>query len=88
MYDCLTTEKNIQWDIQGVNIGGLFVLEPWITPSLFYQFLNNNDQKVIGMDTYTFCQSLGPIEGRRQLNEHFKYWFNETDIKNIVNKIQ
>lgn len=86
MYDCLTTEKNIQWDIRGVNIGGLFVLEPWITPSLFYQFLNNNDQKIIGMDTYTFCQSLGPIEGRRQLNEHFKYWFNETDIKNIVNK--
>ena len=25
--------------IRGVNLGGWMVLEPWITPSLFYQFL-------------------------------------------------
>ena len=25
--------------IIGVNLGGWMVLEPWITPSLFYQFL-------------------------------------------------
>jgi glucan 1,3-beta-glucosidase len=25
--------------ITGVNLGGWMVLEPWITPSLFYRFL-------------------------------------------------
>jgi hypothetical protein len=28
--------------IRGVNLGGWMVLEPWITPSLFYQFLGGN----------------------------------------------
>jgi glucan 1,3-beta-glucosidase len=28
--------------IVGVNLGGWMVLEPWITPSLFYQFLGKN----------------------------------------------
>ena len=28
--------------IVGTNIGGWMVLEPWISPSLFYQFLNNH----------------------------------------------
>jgi len=26
----------------GVNLGGWMVLEPWIAPSLFYQFLDKN----------------------------------------------
>ena len=31
----------------GVNLGGWLVLEPWITPSLFYQFLGQkNSSKV------------------------------------------
>ena len=42
-YNCLTKEQNEHWNIKGVNLGGLFVLEPWITPSLFYQFLNVRD---------------------------------------------
>ena len=70
-YKCLSNKKSTNWDIKGVSLGGLFVLEPWITPSLFYQFLNKKNPKNIGMDTYTFCQVLGPKEGRRQLNEHF-----------------
>lgn len=82
-YKCLSNKKSTNWDIKGVSLGGLFVLEPWITPSLFYQFLNKKNPKNIGMDTYTFCQVLGPKEGRRQLNEHFYNWVNETDIKQI-----
>ena len=29
--------------IRGVNLGGWMVLEPWITPSIFYQFLGGNE---------------------------------------------
>ena len=52
--------------IVGVNLGGWMVLEPWMTPSLFYQFLGkkyNQSAPNIGMDSWTFCESLGPIEG-------------------------
>jgi glucan 1,3-beta-glucosidase len=84
MYECLTDFRETYWNIKGVNIGGLFVLEPWITPSLFYQFLNVNNKQIIGMDTYTFCEALGPLEGKRQLHQHYEMWFNETDIKKIV----
>ena len=27
------------WKVQGTSLGGWLVLEPWLTPSLFYQFL-------------------------------------------------
>lgn len=46
--------------INGVNIGGWLVLEPWITPSLFNQFLGTSNK--IGMDMYSFCDVLGPKE--------------------------
>lgn len=48
--------------MRGANLGGWLVLEPWITPSLFYQFLNKEkaaDHNNIGMDSYTFCEALG-----------------------------
>ena len=32
--------------IKGTNLGSLFVLEPYINPSLFYQFLGINDRVV------------------------------------------
>ena len=45
--------------IRGVNLGGWMVLEPWITPSLFYQFLGG-DETDTAMDHYSFCEKLGP----------------------------
>ena len=46
----------------GTNIGGWQVLEPWITPSLFYKFLGKSadpDTGVgIGMDSWSFCESF------------------------------
>ena len=40
--------------IRGVNLGGLFMLEPWITPILFEEVnLSYNDQVV---DEYTYAQ--------------------------------
>ena len=34
----------------GTNIGGWQVLEPWITPSLFYRFLGKTHSEGVGMD--------------------------------------
>lgn len=53
--------------IRGTSLGSLFVLEPFITPSLFYLFLGNFD-KVIS-DTYSFCDYLGPIEANKRLKK-------------------
>lgn len=49
--------------ITGTNIGGWMVLEPWITPSLFYRFLGKTRSDGIGVDSYTFCEALGPEKG-------------------------
>jgi glucan 1,3-beta-glucosidase len=85
-YSCLTSNPNEPWTIRGVNLGGLFVLEPWITPSMFYQFLNVQDHNKIAMDMYSFCSALGPKEGRKQLNAHLKKWVNETHLIDLVKK--
>ena len=70
--------------IRGVNLGGWMVLEPWITPSLFYQFLGKEKQTT-AMDTYTFCQVLGPEEGNRQLRIHWDTWITEEYISRLAN---
>ena len=64
--------------IRGVNIGGWLVLEPWITPSLFYPFLGTVNK--IGMDMYTFCDILGPKEANRKLKKHWSTWIDESHI--------
>lgn len=65
--------------VRGVNLGGWMVLEPWITPSLFYQFLGQPEGKV-GMDSYTFCEVLGGKEANRQLKAHWETWVTEEII--------
>jgi hypothetical protein len=55
--------------VRGVNLGGWMVLEPWITPSLFYQFLGKGEGE-IAMDSYTFCEVLGAKEANQQLRRH------------------
>eukprot|EP00540_Astrosyne_radiata_P010005 CAMPEP_0116830220 /NCGR_PEP_ID=MMETSP0418-20121206/4645_1 /TAXON_ID=1158023 /ORGANISM="Astrosyne radiata, Strain 13vi08-1A" /LENGTH=737 /DNA_ID=CAMNT_0004459305 /DNA_START=108 /DNA_END=2321 /DNA_ORIENTATION=- len=59
--------------LRGVNMGGWMELEPWITPSLFYQFLGNNENNT-AMDIFTFCTVLGPEEGNIQLHRHWSKW--------------
>lgn len=46
----------------GTNIGGWQVLEPWITPSLFYRFLGKTKSEGVGIDSWTLCEALGPVE--------------------------
>lgn len=59
------------------------VLEPWITPSLFYQFLGK-DETSTGLDMHSFCQVLGPEEGNRQLQRHWKTWVTEDIIQKLA----
>jgi glucan 1,3-beta-glucosidase len=71
--------------IVGTNIGGWMVLEPWITPSLFYRFLGKSRSDV-GMDSYTVCEALGPEEGNKLMRAHWETWFTEKDVKNLADR--
>uniref|UniRef100_H3G4Z0 X8 domain-containing protein n=2 Tax=Phytophthora ramorum TaxID=164328 RepID=H3G4Z0_PHYRM len=76
--------------VRGANLGGWLVLEPWITPSLFYQFLNTQQRygdqapEKTAMDIYTFCTALGKEEANRQLRIHWATWVAEADIKELA----
>lgn len=69
--------------VRGVCMGGWLVLEPWITPSLFYQFLGGDEQTAAG-DMYSFCKVLGPEEGNKQLRRHWDTWVTEDIIKELA----
>jgi len=53
------------------------VLEPWITPTLFYRFLGKTHTEGVGMDQHSFCDALGPEEGNAVLREHWDTWITE-----------
>ncbi|ODV94514.1 hypothetical protein PACTADRAFT_51338 [Pachysolen tannophilus NRRL Y-2460] len=65
--------------LYGVNLGSWFVLEPYITPSLFEAF--GDDTPV---DEYHFTQRLGQTEAASILNAHWSTWYTETDFENIA----
>ncbi|KAF2852547.1 glycoside hydrolase family 5 protein [Plenodomus tracheiphilus IPT5] len=62
--------------VRGVNTGGWFVLEPWITPSIFE---GNN-----AVDEYTFTQQLGADAARSRLQEHWNSWFTQSDFNQMA----
>ena len=68
----------------GTNIGGWLVLEPWITPSLFYRFLGKTKDEGVGIDSYTFCEALGPVEANRVLRAHWKSWLTVEYIEQLA----
>ena len=81
------------WKVSGTSLGGWLVLEPWLTPSLFYQFLGaderygpdlDNIRLKTGMDQKSFCTALGPKEANRQLRRHWKLWVTEEHIQLIA----
>ena len=77
---------------RGTSLGGWLVLEPWLTPSLFYQFLGlsvkygTETKDHIAIDSKTFCSALGPQEANRQLRQHWKTWVNEKQIQSLARK--
>ena len=68
----------------GTNIGGWMVLEPWITPTLFYRFLGKTHSEGVGMDQYSFCESLGAEEGNKVLRSHWDLWITEDLISDLA----
>ena len=72
--------NSVNAQIRGVSLGSLYVLEPFITPHLFYQFLGNKE-RVVG-DTYSLCDYLGPYKTNKILRKHWNEWINEF-LKNV-----
>lgn len=92
-YSCKNNEdgkKMNDFHLRGTALGGWLVLEPWITPSLFYQFLGATERwgdeakDHVGIDSYTFCKALGPVEGNRQLRKHWATWVSEEQVANLA----
>jgi glucan 1,3-beta-glucosidase len=73
--------SKINAQIKGVSLGSLYVLEPFITPHLFYPFLGNNERVI--SDTYSLCDYLGPYKTNKILQEHWKDWINEDIIDTL-----
>lgn len=69
--------------LRGVNLGGWMVLQPWITPSLFYQFEGKPRDRT-AFDMHTFCTVLGAGEGNRQLREHWQRWVTEESLHDLA----
>ncbi|RDW93558.1 glucan 1,3-beta-glucosidase [Aspergillus mulundensis] len=63
--------------IRGVNLGGWFVLEPWITPSLFDEA---GDEAV---DEYTLTKILGSEKAAAILSDHWSTFITEEDFSLI-----
>ncbi|KAL4252280.1 glycosyl hydrolase 5 (cellulase A) family protein [Abortiporus biennis] len=64
--------------IRGVNLGGWFVLEPWITPSLF----NDTGNDAI-IDEFTLGLILDKAEALKLLTNHWQTWITEQDFIDI-----
>jgi len=63
-----------------VNLGGWFVLEPWITPSIFSEWANS--QTVV--DEYTYTKTLGKGEASSRLTNHWNTWITQADFNAIA----
>ncbi|GEQ67684.1 hypothetical protein JCM33374_g1349 [Metschnikowia sp. JCM 33374] len=63
----------------GVNLGGWFVLEPYINPSLFKPY---GDEIV---DEYHLTKKLGKAQAQSLLESHWQGWYTEQDFINMAN---
>lgn len=82
----VATVSAVTRSIRGTNIGGWLVLEPWISPSLFYQFLmkeKDPNYENIGMDSYTFCTALGD-DANRWMRAHWDNFITEQVFKDLA----
>ena len=65
--------------VRGVNLGGWFVLEPWITPSIFQPWASS----MAVVDEYTYTQTLGKDAASAALKNHWNTWITQDDFKQI-----
>ena len=79
--------------IQGANLGGWMVLEPWITPSLFYPFLDKK-QGDVAFDSHSFCEVMtkrgnamnDPNYANKWMRAHWDAWYTEDHIKGLAQR--
>ncbi|KDQ06363.1 glycoside hydrolase family 5 protein [Botryobasidium botryosum FD-172 SS1] len=64
--------------VRGVNLGGWFVLEPWITPSIFDGTGNPGI-----VDEFTFGQMQDTTVATSTLQKHWSTWIVEDDFRQI-----
>lgn len=62
--------------VRGVNMGGWFVLEPWITPSIFEPWANSGGV----VDEYTYSAAVGAAAAQSTLSQHWATWITEADF--------
>lgn len=65
--------------VLGVNLGGWFVLEPWITPSIFDDWASETTV----VDEFTYTQTLGKDEAYKRLTDHWNTWITQDDFNQI-----
>lgn len=66
--------------IYGVNLGGLFVLEPFISPALFQKYPDTQDE-------WTLSEAMAADEasgGLTQIEDHYNSFITEVDIADIA----
>ncbi|KAJ2237125.1 hypothetical protein IWW45_001243 [Coemansia sp. RSA 485] len=81
--DMQTSKLNNLETIRGVNIGGVFLIEPFIKPSLFDQFLSMSEPDR-PVDEWTFTSVLGKEEARRQLEEHWDTFITKEHLETLA----
>ncbi|PPQ73542.1 hypothetical protein CVT24_007452 [Panaeolus cyanescens] len=80
-----TPPLNQSWDyaknrINGVNLGGWFVLEPFISPELFQRYPGARDEWSLSL-----AMAADPANGGLgQIEDHYKTFITEQDIANIA----
>ncbi|EUC34116.1 glycoside hydrolase family 5 protein [Bipolaris zeicola 26-R-13] len=62
--------------VRGVNTGGWFVLEPWITPSIF----EGNG----AVDEYTLAGAMGKDAAKSMLQNHWNTWYTQDDFNQMA----
>ncbi|KAK6358098.1 hypothetical protein TWF730_007453 [Orbilia blumenaviensis] len=65
--------------IRGVNLGGLFVIEPWLQ-HVTWQKMSCGDQK----SEFDCVMSLGQTTADKTFSTHWQTWITESDLKEMV----
>jgi len=68
--------------VRGVNLGGWFVLEPWITP-VFFEEVNDGGDMIV--DEYTYAQYLDADTYQQRMVNHWNTFYTEQDFQDLYN---
>lgn len=64
--------------LRGVNLGGLFVLEPYVRPELFMHACSDANCPI---DEHSLAERLGPVQVERTMREHWDNFVTFEELK-------